>query len=104
MWKIKLREQQAPVLLRDGKGGPMRRVTADDWAGFVGFEELPDYIALDESLIKEKSEGTGSGLGAGVASVPPLADQVPDPVEAPAPRKRRRGRPRKTPLPENTDG
>ena len=81
MYKVKLRSEQRPVLLRDGKGGPMRVVTASNWCNF---NTLPEYMINDSSLEIEEVE-------------PSTAEQPPAATEPEPPKPRTRRRRRKTP-------
>ena len=93
IFKLKLKERQRPVKIRDGKGGEMLRVTADEWVTFKGFSEVPDFIEIDTTLeIEIAPEITITPAPAAVVS------ESPPPAAKPA--KRRRGRPPKKKAPE----
>lgn len=90
IFKVKLREAQRPVKLRDGIGGPMLRVTDDEWATFERWPEVPGHIATDTSLeVEVLTEIT--------ITPAPVAEVT---ESAAPPRKKRRGRPPKKKEPE----
>ena len=94
IFKLKLKERQRPVKIRDGKGGEMLRVTADEWVTFKGFSEVPDFIEIDTTLeieIAPEITITKPAPAAVVSESPPPAAEPP---------KRRRGRPPKKKAPE----
>mgnify|MGYP003146778015 CR=1 FL=1 len=93
IFKVKLREAQRPVKLRDGIGGPMLRVTGDEWATFERWPEVPEHIATDTTLeVEVLTEIT--------ITPAPAAEVNESPPPAAPPRKKRRGRPPKKKEPE----
>ena len=83
MFKVRLREEQRPVLLRDGKGGPMRVVTASNW---VNFQTIPEFMIDDCSLEIEE-----------IGEAPAAVEPAPAATEPEQPKPRTRRRRRKTP-------
>lgn len=79
MWNVKLKEDQRPTLLRDGKGGPMRVVTSSNW---VKFETMPEYMVDDASLEIEEIEAKA-----------PAPEPTPAPVAEAAPAEEAKAKP-----------
>jgi len=94
MFNVKLREAQRPVKLRDGVGGPMRIVTADEWVEFKGFRVLPDYIAQDNNF---EIEEVASSPAPSTSAAPALIESPSAKPATPQPSRRRRRSPTKKP-------
>ena len=94
MFKVKLREAQRPVKLRDGVGGAMKVVTADEWVELRGFKVLPDWIAQDNNFESEEvaSSPTPSTSAAPAQIESPSASKPASPQPT---RRRRRSPPKK---------
>jgi len=87
MFRMKLREAQRPVRVRDGIGGPVKVVTADEWVEFRGFKVIPEFIAHDESL---EVEEVASSPTASETSAPALNESPSAKPASPQPTRRRR--------------
>ncbi len=79
MWNVKLKEDQRPTLLRDGKGGPMRVVTS---SSFTQFKTMPEYMVNDSSLEIEEIEAK-----------PKAPEPTPAPVTEAAPAEEAKAKP-----------
>ena len=93
MFRVKLRQAQRPVKLRDGVGGPMRVVTSDEWVEFKGFRVLPEWIAHDNNFeIEEVASSPAPSTSAAPAQIesPSAKPATPQPS-----RRRRRSSPKK---------
>ena len=74
MYNVKLAEPQRPVLLRDGRKGPMRVVTAHNW---VKFETIGEWMQDDNSLVIEpiKDEPAPVAVAEPVVEAEPVVAQ-----------------------------